>query len=97
MKTRTLLVCGILLVAWAVFGGLVVPRLITDAYHGQSFGLLNALIDGQDVEPVGHYHAKWWRVFAGSLIALAGFFLLATVGFSRPSVKASSGQPSEIV
>ena len=59
--------------AWLALAKLVVPRIIRQAYAGESIPFINGLITGQDRHPVESYLANWdqatWR-FTGFIIAL---------------------------
>jgi hypothetical protein len=59
-----------LLAAWVGFGFLLVPRLILDAYHGESWHVLNSVIQGQASHPPQYYLDDWRRIHLASIVGL---------------------------
>ncbi len=54
------LVSGVVLaVPWILASYLLVPTLIVDAYHGQSYPFFNRILTGQEFHDVDHYLWKW--------------------------------------
>jgi lysophospholipase L1-like esterase len=84
VRVRWLLIATVLsLTLWTVFATLVVPPLIESAYHGDSWPLLNRLISGQDMHPVGAYLQEWKRVTIVGWLGCLGFWVAAWVLSSR--------------
>src|SRR5262249_43513274 len=57
-----LLVCGVVAVLWLVFGLVIVPPIIENAYRGESWPVLNGMIRGQQVHPVTFYLQLWRHI-----------------------------------
>lgn len=53
---------GSLAAAWILLAKTALPAVVRAAYEGRSFGWLNGIITGQDVNPVEHYLAAANRV-----------------------------------
>ena len=70
-RLSVLLMLGTILfvAAWLVLAKIVVPPLIQKAYQQESLPLLNHMISGQAVHPVGHYLKVWDRItYLGILV-----------------------------
>lgn len=84
-----LLLLAIVLLAslWIIFAKLVAPPLITSAYRGESWPLLNKLVSNQALYSVDHYLGLWQKVTRRGLITLLvlgiAFLLLARPEFQR--------------
>lgn len=63
-----------LTVVWLAVGSIVVPRIITAAYNGDSWTLLNGLIVGQHVHGV-EFYLQFWKAPFGAVTA---FLIVAT-------------------
>ncbi len=46
-----------------IFGNLVLPRFIEQAYQGESLGFLNTFITGQASHPISFYLKPWAEIF----------------------------------
>lgn len=68
-----------LVAAWLAMGMIVAPKIIREAYHGQSYDFLNNVIVGQDRFPVEFYLDKWNRLFVEAHIWLVGLVILAFI------------------
>ena len=79
-----LLLLGGSLGLWTVFAKLVVPAIIASAYRGESWSILNGLIPGQGMRPVGFYLAMWDRIAVKLSVILLIFWLAALIS-TRPS------------
>lgn len=73
---RRLIVSLVLLAAWLAFATLVVPPLITRAYHGESLPLFNALIISREQHPLSEYLDYWRNVtWLGAAWSVAVWFV----------------------
>ncbi|MFV1986320.1 MAG: sulfatase-like hydrolase/transferase [Gemmatimonadota bacterium] len=68
---------AIVLVAW------IIPRVIAAAYDGESIGILNRIITGQDTHPVGFYLAAWWRLVLFAGLVTVGLIVVQMVAGGR--------------
>jgi arylsulfatase A-like enzyme len=55
-------VSGAILVLWIVGAFVFVPRIIGDAYAGDSLQIFNAALSGRDVHPLAFYQGLWLRI-----------------------------------
>src|SRR5262245_11436547 len=85
-----LLVCGVVAILWLVFGLVIVPPIIENAYRGESLPALNGMIRGQQVHPVTFYLQLWKHITIVLFASWMGFWLMAllmsTAGFFRRCV-----------
>jgi len=72
-----LTLCLVSLGLWIAFAKLAVPPLIQSAYRGQSFPLLNGIIEGQAELPVEFYLQLWNRLTTTVVVAGLAFFVLS--------------------
>lgn len=78
-------------IVWALVGWFAVPRLITQAYRGESLDVFNKVISGRGDFPLEHYLQLWHRqYFLGGmllLLALWGVYhlwrIMRTEAFAR--------------
>ena len=49
----------LIVILWLAVARLLVPPMIEDAYHGESFAILNRVISGQDQHTVEKYQGDW--------------------------------------
>jgi len=77
-RTQLLLtLCLVSLGLWMVVAKLAVPPLIESAYRGQSFPVLNGIIEGQAELPVEFYLQLWNRITTTVLLVGLSFFGLS--------------------
>jgi len=72
------------LAVWTAFARLAVPPLIQSVYRGESFSLLNRLIQGQANAPVEYYLEKWDVITGQVLLGIFIFWLAALATTSKP-------------
>src|SRR5262245_16720085 len=72
--TLLLTLCLVSLGLWMAVAKLAVPPLIESAYRGQSFPLLNGIIEGQAELPVEFYLQLWNRITTTGLLVGLSFF-----------------------
>jgi hypothetical protein len=84
---------AILGTVWVGVSRGLVPRIIAEAFEGQSLPILNRFFRGRTPHPVEHYFAIW-NVFSGAVL-IAGALHLAIVlmvgGLARRQVLGGSG------
>jgi hypothetical protein len=74
-------------VAWTVFGLLVAPKLVSDAYDQQSWPVLNRLIGERPINPKQSYLHQWTVWFQTSQVAAVGLAVVAMVLFGPKAVR----------
>ena len=74
---RTVALGAGLTTLWSVIGFLVMPWLVTSAYHGRSLPILNRIISGRDIHPVETYLQLWQRIASDVLWICIAFSIAA--------------------